>query len=348
MSEERGHEIRKLQSTGGSTFTVSLPKPWVTKYELDAKDSLRIDWRPSGALRITPLDLPEKSQSKAYFSINKLPENSLHDHLMGAYISGADIIRIDFEKEHKKDTGLQIRRFLRSTRGFEIFKEDEGGVELMCIMNAGDMPLHASLNRMYLLVTSLVRDVLGVFEGENPEYLSDAEERESEVDGLLYLIERQVRVLLDSHKVATSLQLSRNQAIEYSNLARSLERMMDHSYSLSTLVHENPKLTNNMIGLTPIEQLPIWQQSLKELMINIRTRDSVRIESARDDLKKSQKILIAYEQDLLKNHRQNEWMAFGLSFSESVRRLCAYARDFGEILLNMMVFGTLTQTSRKD
>ena len=122
MPEERGHEIRKLQGTGGSTFTVSLPKPWVTKYELDARDPLRIDWRPSGALRITPLDMPERSQSKAYFSINKLPKNSLHDHLMGAYISGADIIRIDFKKEHKKDTGLQIRHFLRSTRGFEIFK----------------------------------------------------------------------------------------------------------------------------------------------------------------------------------------------------------------------------------
>ena len=346
--EERGHEIRKLQSTGGSTFTISLPKPWVINYALNAHDPLRIDWRPSGALRITPLDMIEKGLQKAYFSINKLPENSLHDHLMGAYISGADIIRIDFESEAKKQTGLQIRRFLRSTRGFEIFQEDERGVELMCIINAGDMPLHASLNRMYLLVTSLVRDVLGVFEGEDRNYLNDAEERESEVDSLLYLIERQVRVLLDSHKVATSLQLSRTQAIEYSNLARSLERMMDHSYSLSTLVHENPKLTSNLIGVTSLEQLPIWQQSLKELMINIRTKDSVRIESARNNLKKSQKVLIAYEQDLLKNHRQNEWMAFGLSFSESVRRLCAYARDFGEILLNMMVFGELTQTSRKD
>jgi hypothetical protein len=41
-------------------------------------------------------------------------------------------------------------------------------------------------------------------------------------------------------------------------------------------------------------------------------------------------------------------MALGLSFHESVRKLCAYARYFGEILLNMMVFGELTQTSRKD
>jgi phosphate uptake regulator len=208
-------------------------------------------------------------------------------------------------------------------------------------MNAGDMPLHASLNRMYLQVTSLARDILSVFDGEDREYITDAEERENEVDALLYLIERQVRILLDSHLVATQLNLTRTQALEYANLARSLERMMDHAFSIATLVLEHPKLTKNMIEMTPLEQLPEWQSSLKELMINIRTRDSTRIEAARHDLKKCQHRLINHEQDLLKNHRSNEWMAFDLRLSESVRRLCAYARDFGEILLNMKVFSEL-------
>ena len=31
------HEVRKLQSTGGSTFTVSLPKPWVLEQQLKAR-----------------------------------------------------------------------------------------------------------------------------------------------------------------------------------------------------------------------------------------------------------------------------------------------------------------------
>ena len=72
-----------------------------------------------------------------------------------------------------------------------------------------------------------------------------------------------------------------------------------------------------------------------------RTRDSSRIEHARKKLKDAQQILVLHEQDLLANHRQNEWMAFDLSLSESVRRLCAYSRDFGEILLNMKVFSEI-------
>ncbi|MAE79128.1 MAG: hypothetical protein CL967_05100 [Euryarchaeota archaeon] len=335
------HEVRKLQSTGGSTFTVSLPKPWVLEQQLKARDSLRVDWRPSGALRITPLNTHGDPVKHVFFDALSLPEKSLHDHLMGAYISGADNINIAITPKVRKAAVVQIRKFLKSTRGFEIIEEGEGNINLKCLLSAGDMPLHASLNRMYLQVTSLIRDIGSVFDGEDREFLSDAEERENEVDALLYLIERQVRISLDSHLVASKLNLSRTQALEFANLARSLERMMDHAYTMSQLVLANPQITRTQAGATALEKIPEWNVSLKELMINIRTNDSHRIEEARKTLKDIQQVLVLHEQDLLANHRQNEWMAFDLSLSESVRRLCAYSRDFGEILLNMKVFSEI-------
>ena len=337
-----GQDVRRLQSTGGSTFTLSLPKPWVIQHKLNSRDVLKIDWRPSGALRITPLDSEEKLEKTVFLSIEKLPENSLFDHLMGAYISGVDIIKIGLSDVQDRKSKLQIRRFLMNTRGFEIYEEIDSSVILKCLLNPGDMPVHASLNRMYLLLTSLIRDLISVFEGEDKEFIQDAEDRENEVDALLYLIERQVRISLDSYKVASSLNLSRTQAVEFANLARCLERMMDHAFTISDLVKDNPNLTTNMIDMAPLEQLPKWQLALKELMINIRTRDSTRIEAARGELKQCQQVLKLHEKDLLENHRHNEWMAFDLSLSESVRRLCAYSRDFGEILLNMLLFSKMT------
>ena len=125
------HEVRKLQATGGSTFTLSLPKQWVTKNRLGPRDSLRVDWRPSGALRITPLDHSVSLEQHVKFNFDMLPENSLHDHLMGAYISGADVISVDFEPENRQSLKYAIRRFLRSTRGFEIVEEKEIEVPIM-------------------------------------------------------------------------------------------------------------------------------------------------------------------------------------------------------------------------
>ena len=48
----KSSEVRKIQLTGGSTYTVSLPKKWITEHGLEAKDEIRIEWRPSGALRV--------------------------------------------------------------------------------------------------------------------------------------------------------------------------------------------------------------------------------------------------------------------------------------------------------
>ena len=111
---------------------------------------------------------------------------------------------------------------------------------------------------------------------------------------------------MNSHLVATKLNLTRTEAVEYANLARSLERMMDHAYSIATMILENPKITKNMIDRGPIKQISNWQAGVKELMINIRTRDSTRIEKARYELKKAQLLLMEHEQYLLEHHRTNE------------------------------------------
>jgi phosphate uptake regulator len=336
------HEVRKLQATGGSTYTLSLPKPWVVEFGLEPRASLRVDWRPSGALRITPLNERTVREVHSFFDHSRLPENSLHDHLMGAYISGADVIKIAFEEANHAVLARSVRRFLKSTRGFEIVDEQSKTMELRCLLNAADMPLHASLNRMYLLVTSLMRDIMNVFEGGDADFLSDAEERESEVDALLYLVERQTRLLLDSHAVASKLNLTRPQALEYANLARSLERMMDHVHSISRFTVKQPSFVSNIGPFPPLEHVPNWMAALKELMINIRTRDSTRIEEARHVLKATQTALLMYEKTQLLNLADGTDVAHALGISESVRRLCAYSRDFGEVLLNMKIAAEMT------
>ena len=330
-------EVRKLQSTGGSTFTLSLPKPWVTEHNLGSRDSLRVDWRPSGALRITPLTSSNEQERHAFFDHSNLPKNSLHDHLMGAYISGADVIKIRFTSGRSKELARSVRRFLKSTRGFEIINESDDMMEMRCLLNASEMPLSASLNRMYLLVTSLMRDIVNSFDGGELEFLEDSGERESEVDALLYLIDRQVRILLDSHAVAAKLNITRPMAVEYGNLARSLERMMDHVHNLSRFILENPDFITASDDFPPMLHVSTWMNALKELMINIRTRDSVRIEHARHELKSMQQSLLEYEREELEKTSKGPLLAQKLSISESIRRLGAYSRDFGEILLNMKI-----------
>ena len=130
------------------------------------------------------------------------------------------------------------------------------------------------------------------------------------------MVERQVCIALDSHLVATSLKIGRNQAVEHSNLAQSLERMMDHALQMAVLARTNPEieLDNNE---SPIVEIDSWQKAIKQLMINIRTRDSHEIEEARLSLKLAQNQITKYEEDLLEGGKLSEEQILFFRISES-------------------------------
>ena len=334
-------DVRRLQLTGGATYTLSLPKPWVSANNLASRDSIRIDWRSSGELMLSPLEDSEERRTEITINLGGLPKGALYDHLMGSYISGVQEILIKGKVPLKRKTRNEIRRFLRSTRGFEIGEEDDYSTRLISLLNTGELPLSASLNRMYLLLSSLVRDIVEALQGADSELISDHDEREREVDGLQYLIERQVGSMLSSSQIVKSLGISRKQGVEYANLARSLERMMDHADQIAKLTMESASIPKLSIQKMPLSALPIWLDSIKTLMINLRQRDTHQIEDARNSLKRAQLELEKHEESLWTGKRKAAPLLFEDRLSESIRRLCAYARDFGEILLNMLAYDSI-------
>ena len=334
-------DVRRLQLTGGATYTLSLPKPWVSANNLASRASIRIDWRSSGELMLSPLEDSEERRTEITINLGGLPKGALYDHLMGAYISGVQEILIKGKVPLKRKTRNEIRRFLRSTRGFEIGEEDDYSTRLISLLNTGELPLSASLNRMYLLLSSLVRDVVEALQGADSELISDHDEREREVDGLQYLIERQVGSMLSSSQIVKSLGISRKQGVEYANLARSLERMMDHADQIAKLTMDSASIPKLSIQKMPLSALPIWLDSIKTLMINLRQRDTHQIEDARNSLKRAQLELEKHEESLWSGKRKAAPLLFEDRLSESIRRLCAYARDFGEILLNMLAYDSI-------
>ena len=334
-------DVRRLQLTGGATYTLSLPKPWVSANNLASRDSIRIDWRSSGELMLSPLEDSEERRTEITINLGGLPKGALYDHLMGAYISGVQEILVKGKVPLKRKTRNEIRRFLRSTRGFEIGEEDDSSTRLISLLNTGELPLSASLNRMYLLLSSLVRDIVEALQGADSELISDHDEREREVDGLQYLIERQVGSMLSSSQIVKSLGISRKQGVEYANLARSLERMMAHADQIAKLTMHSASIPKLSIQKMPLSAIPFWLDSIKTLMINLRQRDTHQIEDARNALKRAQLELEKHEESLWTGKRKAAPLLFEDRLSESIRRLCAYARDFGEILLNMLAYDSI-------
>ena len=91
----------------------------------------------------------------------------------------------------------------------EIEHDDEKEIRIVSILNPSELKLQVSINRMYILISSLVRDALAVIEGEDVDLLSDIVERERQIDARRLLLERQVAASLQIPSVEKRLAVDR-------------------------------------------------------------------------------------------------------------------------------------------
>ena len=338
-------EVRKLQLTGGSTYIVSLPKRWVVEHQLSAKDEVRIEWRPSGSLRVSAETTSVRKRRQVEIDLQEISRDFILDHLIGAYLSGAQNIRIisksGIDREHRRE----LRRFIQTTRGVEIANESDYSVEMITLLNPAEMPLHSSLNRMYLLVSSQIRDVVEVLTGGDVTILEDSEEREKEVDALRLLLERQVGQILESASIETSFGTTRWEAAELSNIVRTLERIGDHCYILSRLCVYQEVPNNLSSAELPVSVIPIWQSSIKQLIANFRKRKVMEIHDAKSNLESAIMNLREYEDSLWDMKLQSTDALFLDKLSESLSRILAYTVDMAEILINIHTHRNSTEVT---
>jgi phosphate uptake regulator len=328
-------EYRKIQLTGGSTYVVSLPKDWIIENDLHKSDTVSVEELATGDLRISSIRNREIRRISV-INTDDIKEGLL-DLMIGAYIAGADVIRLESKKEIPRKTRMMVRGFLRDTRGMEIEDDKPHQIDIVSLLNPSELRLQVSINRMYLLITSLVEDSLQVINGEDPEILSDIIERERQIDARRLLLERQVATALQLPSVEKRLGIDRFNAMEHANIARAFERMGDHACRLAMLVNEhaiNMKLRPDSMPWTAI---PLWADELKKIVHNMYTRDINLIIDAKQKLAILSNDLESAESELWTGRGSAERLIAEFRVSESIRRICAYGVNIAEVLINMLM-----------
>ena len=184
------NDLRKLQVTGGSTVIVSLPKEWIKANNLGKGDFVNLEELASGDLRLSSI---QSKASKKVATIDCCEHmTGLRDLMIGAYLSGADVIKISCKNKIPRGTRSDVREFLRDTRGMEIEVDDDKEIRIISILNPSELRLQVSINRMYILISSLVNDAMDILLGEPIDLLSDIDDRERQIDARRLLLERQV------------------------------------------------------------------------------------------------------------------------------------------------------------
>ncbi|TLZ65046.1 MAG: phosphate uptake regulator PhoU, partial [Methanobacteriota archaeon] len=247
-------EGRKLQLTGGSTYVVSLPKPWISATGLKPGDTVFLDSKPDGSISVLPR-AGEKpaARRKVFEQAREETRDHLFRKLIGAYVSGFGLIEI----RHRPETGPFVRRvareFCRMAIGPEIIEESRTSMVIQDLSDPAELSPAKSLRRMYMTVRAMLEDAIAALKTKDETLAKDVAQRDEEVDRLYWLVAKQYHL---AHMApAGSSDAGERIGLQNDRLvAKLIERVGDHAQRIaeaSLLVGEramDPKLLRELEG----------------------------------------------------------------------------------------------------
>jgi len=224
-------ETRKVQVTGGSTFTVSLPKDWATENGVSAGTTVEF-YPEDDSLLLTPTS--ETQRTRGMLDVSNLEGERLTRAVMTMYVSGFDVISLEAQRI-TTDQRRAIREATQGLVGVEVLEETGGSVVIQDLLDSSELSIHNAVTRMRLIAQSMLEDAVTALAEDDDDVARDVVERDEDVDRLWFVVSRIFRSTLRSPRAAEELGVSREECFDYHSSARQLERIADHAAKIGNL-----------------------------------------------------------------------------------------------------------------
>jgi phosphate uptake regulator len=222
-------ETRKVQVTGGSTFTVSIPKEWARDNDVTAGD--RVEFFPDeDALLLTPRRADEPT--RGHLDVSRFEGENLTRAVMAMYVSGFDVLELSAERITTEQRRA-IRTATQSLVGLEVLEETSSEVVIRDLLDSSELSIHNAVSRMRLIALSMLEDAVTALLEDDDDIARDVIERDDDVDRLWFVVARIFRTTLRSPQAAQELGVSREECFDAHSSARQLERVADHAAKIA-------------------------------------------------------------------------------------------------------------------
>jgi len=320
-------DIRKIQKTGG-TFFVSLPHDWTKKNGIDRGSLVSILETENGRLIIDP-----KYELKKNIEVAEVvPSSYLKREIVGKYLLGYDVIRIEGKMRLPLETREEVRKTIQSLIGFEIVEEDANRILLQFLLEPALFTPDKILRREYLFVSSMHLDVTTALLEMNVDLANAVLKRDDEVDRLYFLLIRLLRTVILNPRLSEKMGLSLIDCLDYRMIATYVEAIGDYASQIARNIIEFSKVSIPSDVLHCIKKVSdtvynMHQNAMQALTsktydpIDAVTQGNLEVQSYLDEVKKLSVV------------EQPEVASFVSSISFSLSRICDASIDIADIVL---------------
>lgn len=223
---------RKVQLTGGSTLTVSLPKEWATSNDVESGDTVRL-FPDKTRMVIEPADANDELKT-ATVDVTGAPEMEVRRTVLAFYTSGFNSITLTDTTGFDRNRRV-VAETARKLIGLEIVDATETEIGLKNLLNARTVSVAQSTEQMQQVALSMHEDAVAALLAADDRRAEHVSERDDQVDRLYAMVSRHFQRALENPVNAEELELERLQLYDYQTAARQFERIADHAVKLGTL-----------------------------------------------------------------------------------------------------------------
>ena len=227
-------DTRRIQVTQGESYMITLPKEWAESMKLKKNDSVNVEVQPNGDLLVYPVNKTDPPKDIKKINVTSLKkEGFLYRQLIGAYISGHNMIEVFSENPLSNSIIETVNSFTQTSIGLEVVEEDNYRIMVKDLMDHAESRPNKSLERMSLLVRKMITDVFEAAASGDRSYIADMERRDMEVDRMHWLISRQNSIYKKDPGLCKKTGLDLSELTKHLPVSRILERIGDHTVLLS-------------------------------------------------------------------------------------------------------------------
>jgi len=334
-------ELRKLQMTGGSSYTVSLPKDWVKEQGLQVGDVVAVMPRSDSSLTLIPHEkVPAGRNKGAEVTVSPPKEQDKEQILrtiLAQYLAGYDIIRVRFPVSARPDLRTYLREAARKMFvGSEIIEESKDELIVQCLSSYGDLPAPKVISRMSLIAKLMLRDAVDSLKGRDPALAEEIIHRDEEVDRFYLFIIRQLTMAVLNRSLILEIGLADpRDCLVYRVVSKSLERIADHATTIAKMSAsiENPLPPRLLDEISKASNITInvLEDALKALAKSDGTLANNSIVSAEGVEREAENVM-----DKLFTFKLNQKSIVAVRLAlESLKRISEYSEDVAEMAINL-------------